>query len=83
MHNEKWGLVTTWLGWCGNSLKTDKWPSWTFRQTRAYIANLALHDIIWGFDGKLLDANAEPMTYRETGAMDGAATLYPDTFENS
>lgn len=43
------------------------------------------HVLVLGrvIDGKLLDANAEPMTYRETGAMDGAATLYPDTFENS
>lgn len=53
MHNAKWGLTTTWLGWCGNSLKTDKWPAWTFRQTRAYIANLALHDILWGFNEKV------------------------------
>jgi flavin reductase (DIM6/NTAB) family NADH-FMN oxidoreductase RutF len=29
-------------------------------------------------DGKLLDSEAEPMCYRETGAMDGASTLYPD-----
>jgi flavin reductase (DIM6/NTAB) family NADH-FMN oxidoreductase RutF len=31
-------------------------------------------------DGKLLDAKAEPMTYRETGAMDGASALFPDVF---
>lgn len=55
MHNGKWGQITTWLGWAGNSLKTDKWPAWTFRQTRAYIANLALHDILWGFDQQLMD----------------------------
>jgi hypothetical protein len=54
MHNAKWGLITTWLGWCGNSLKTDKWPAWTFRQTRAYVANLALHDILWAFDGQAM-----------------------------
>ncbi len=54
MHNEKWGLVTTWLGWCGGGLKIDKWPSWTFRQQRAYAANMALHDIIWAFDEKIL-----------------------------
>ncbi len=56
MHNGKWGLITTWLGWCGNSLKTDKWPAWTYRQTRAYTASLALHDIMWNFDEKTLQA---------------------------
>jgi hypothetical protein len=29
-------------------------------------------------DGKLLDPKAEPMAYRETGAMDGASALFPD-----
>jgi flavin reductase (DIM6/NTAB) family NADH-FMN oxidoreductase RutF len=29
-------------------------------------------------DGKLVDSEAEPMLYRETGAMDGASSLYPD-----
>jgi flavin reductase (DIM6/NTAB) family NADH-FMN oxidoreductase RutF len=32
-------------------------------------------------DGKLLDSDAEPLTYRDTGALDGAAALFPDTFE--
>jgi flavin reductase (DIM6/NTAB) family NADH-FMN oxidoreductase RutF len=31
-------------------------------------------------DGKLLDSMAEPMAYRETGAMDGASALFPDYF---
>jgi hypothetical protein len=31
-------------------------------------------------NGKLLDSNAEPMAYRETGAMDGASALFPDIF---
>src|SRR5262245_9404614 len=30
--------------------------------------------------GKLLDSKAEPMSYRETGPMDGASTLFPDAF---
>lgn len=30
--------------------------------------------------GKLLDPEAEPLSYRETGAMDGAAALFPDVF---
>jgi hypothetical protein len=27
-----------------------------------------------------LDAKAEPMTYRETGGMDGASALFPESF---
>jgi flavin reductase (DIM6/NTAB) family NADH-FMN oxidoreductase RutF len=38
---------------------------------------LALGKVI---DGKLLDSKAEPMAYRETGAMDGASALFPDNF---
>jgi flavin reductase (DIM6/NTAB) family NADH-FMN oxidoreductase RutF len=38
---------------------------------------LALGKVI---DGKLLDSEAEPMAYRETGAMDGASALFPDAF---
>ena len=34
-------------------------------------------------DGKLIDSEAEPMCYRETGAMDGAAALYPYVFAES
>ena len=34
-------------------------------------------------DGKLIDPEAEPMCYRETGAMDGASTLYPHVFGES
>ena len=30
--------------------------------------------------GKLLDSEAEPMSYGETGAMDGASMLFPDVF---
>jgi flavin reductase (DIM6/NTAB) family NADH-FMN oxidoreductase RutF len=39
------------------------------------------HVLVLGrvIDGKLIDSAAEPMCYRETGAMDGAFTLYPDT----
>jgi len=55
MHNAKWGLVTTWLGWHGNSLKKDKWPAWTFRQSRAYDGHMAQHDIMWGFDPELIN----------------------------
>ena len=40
------------------------------------------HALVLGkvIDGKLLDSKAEPMTYRETGAMDGASALFPGVF---
>lgn len=40
------------------------------------------HVIVLGkvIDGRLLDSKADPMIYRETGAMDGAAALFPDGF---
>jgi flavin reductase (DIM6/NTAB) family NADH-FMN oxidoreductase RutF len=43
------------------------------------------HVLILGrvIDGKLLDSDAEPMCYRETGAMDGASALYPDVLGES
>jgi len=34
-------------------------------------------------NGKLIDSEAEPMLYRETGAMDGASSLYPDVLGQS
>jgi flavin reductase (DIM6/NTAB) family NADH-FMN oxidoreductase RutF len=38
------------------------------------------HVLVLGkvIDGKLLDSEAELMCYRQTGQMDGAASLYPD-----
>jgi flavin reductase (DIM6/NTAB) family NADH-FMN oxidoreductase RutF len=40
------------------------------------------HVLVLGkvIDGKLLDPKAEPMAYRETGAMDRASALFPDVF---
>ena len=40
------------------------------------------HMLVMGsvIGGKLLDSEAEPLSYRETGAMDGAAALFPDVF---
>lgn len=40
------------------------------------------HVLVLGrvIDGKLLDPDAEPLTYRETGAMDGASALFPNAF---
>jgi flavin reductase (DIM6/NTAB) family NADH-FMN oxidoreductase RutF len=33
--------------------------------------------------GKMLDSRAEPLSYRQTGAMDGAYALFPDVFDDS
>jgi flavin reductase (DIM6/NTAB) family NADH-FMN oxidoreductase RutF len=43
------------------------------------------HVLVLGkvINGKLLDSQAEPMTYRETGTMDGASELCPDAFGDS
>ena len=43
------------------------------------------HMLVLGkvIDGKLLDSEAEPMSYRQTGAMDGASELFPDVFGES
>lgn len=34
-------------------------------------------------DGRLLDAEAEPLLYRDTGSMDGASCLYPASWGNT
>lgn len=43
------------------------------------------HVLVLGrvIDGKLVATEAEPMLYRETGAMDGASSLYPDILGQS
>jgi flavin reductase (DIM6/NTAB) family NADH-FMN oxidoreductase RutF len=40
------------------------------------------HELVLGrvVDGKILDARATPLTYGETGDMDGSKTLYPGKF---
>ena len=40
------------------------------------------HVLVLGrvISGKLLDREAEPMSYAETGNMDGASALFPDVF---
>jgi flavin reductase (DIM6/NTAB) family NADH-FMN oxidoreductase RutF len=40
------------------------------------------HVLVLGkvIDGRLLDSKAEPLTYRETGDMDGASALFPNVF---
>ena len=43
------------------------------------------HVLVLGkvLNGKLLDSQAEPMSYRQTGAMDGASALFPAAFPDS
>jgi hypothetical protein len=33
-------------------------------------------------NGKLVDSQAEPMSYCETGTLDGASALFPDVFDD-
>jgi flavin reductase (DIM6/NTAB) family NADH-FMN oxidoreductase RutF len=42
------------------------------------------HVVVLGkvIDGRLIDSNAEPMIYSDTGAMDGSAALFPTSFGN-
>jgi flavin reductase (DIM6/NTAB) family NADH-FMN oxidoreductase RutF len=43
------------------------------------------HVLVLGkvINGRLLDAEAEPMSYVQTGDMDGASALFPDVFSDS
>jgi flavin reductase (DIM6/NTAB) family NADH-FMN oxidoreductase RutF len=40
------------------------------------------HELVLGgvIDGRILDSRATPLTYADTGAMDGSAELYPASF---
>jgi flavin reductase (DIM6/NTAB) family NADH-FMN oxidoreductase RutF len=40
------------------------------------------HVVVLGkvIDGRLIDSNAAPMIYSDTGAMDGSAALFPASF---
>ncbi len=42
------------------------------------------HVVVLGkvIDGRLIDINAEPMIYSDTGDMDGSAALFPASFGN-
>jgi flavin reductase (DIM6/NTAB) family NADH-FMN oxidoreductase RutF len=42
------------------------------------------HMVVLGkvIDGRLINSNAEPMIYSDTGAMDGSAALFPADFGN-
>lgn len=61
------------------------------REALAWFECHAIHEIPAGdhvlvlgrvIGGELLDYRAQPMSYRETGAIDGAAALFPDVFEH-
>ncbi|MFD0987942.1 flavin reductase family protein [Methyloligella solikamskensis] len=47
-----------------------------------YIAPAGDHNLVTGevVGGKILDADATPLTYADTGDMDGAAALFPKSF---
>ncbi len=47
MHPEKWGPVSTWLGWTEGGTPFGKYPTWTFRHNRAYAGALLVHDLLW------------------------------------
>ncbi len=49
-----------------------------------YIAPAGDHNLVTAevVGGKLLDANATPLTYADTGTMDGAAALFPESFDS-
>ena len=53
MNSAKWGIITSWLGWHGNSSDADKYPAYQWRHQRAYAGMLALHDIAWPFASSL------------------------------
>ncbi len=73
--------LTQWTtGGAGAPLLREALAWFECRLVREYPAGdhvLALGKVI---DGKLLDSKAEPMAYSETGAMDGAAALFPEVF---
>ena len=52
MNPEKWGLITTWLGWhAGGEKNWPKFPTLYWRHCRAYTAGLLAHDILWTCEG--------------------------------
>jgi flavin reductase (DIM6/NTAB) family NADH-FMN oxidoreductase RutF len=74
----------------GTELTTDRLGLPLLREALAWFECQVLsehpagdHVLVLGkvINGKLLDSQAEPMTYRQTGAMDGASALFPDVFE--
>ncbi|ODA66724.1 Diflavin flavoprotein A 1 [Methyloligella halotolerans] len=64
----------------GPPLRNDA-MAW-FECKAKYIAPAGDHMLVTGevVGGKLLDADAMPMTYADTGNLDGAGALFPDSF---
>jgi flavin reductase (DIM6/NTAB) family NADH-FMN oxidoreductase RutF len=69
--------------------KTDRLGLPLLREALAWFECEVLHEYLAGdhvlvlgkvIDGELLDSEAEPMSHRETGAMDGAFPLFPEVF---
>ena len=45
---DKWGLISTWLGWCsGGNKRWGRFPTLAWQNRRAYTAALMVHDIVW------------------------------------
>jgi hypothetical protein len=54
MNPEKWGLITTWLGWYAGA--GEDWPKFQtlfWQHWRAYTAALLVNDIVWTISGHL------------------------------
>jgi len=48
MNPEKWGLISTWLGWhAGGDKNWSRFPTLYWQHWRAYTAALLVHDIVW------------------------------------
>jgi hypothetical protein len=65
-HVGKWHVMTKWLGWTVDPPHELK--AWTYRRDRAWIANLALHDVQWRFWGTYAPVwAADASGLRDTG----------------
>jgi flavin reductase (DIM6/NTAB) family NADH-FMN oxidoreductase RutF len=73
----------------GTEWKTDRLGLPLLREALAWFECQVLseypagdHVLVLGkvIGGKLLDSEAEPMSYGQTGEMDGASALFPDVF---
>jgi flavin reductase (DIM6/NTAB) family NADH-FMN oxidoreductase RutF len=79
---------------CGDKLAGTEWTTDRLglpllREALAWFECQVLHEYPAGdhvlvvskvIGGRLLDPEAEPMSYRQTGEMDGATRLFPDVF---
>jgi flavin reductase (DIM6/NTAB) family NADH-FMN oxidoreductase RutF len=73
----------------GTEWTTDRLGLPLLREALAWFECQVLHEYPVGdhvlvvgkvIGGKLMDPEAEPMSYRQTGEMDGATALFPDVF---